>query len=327
MGACCRRWTERFCAGGSNDVNSALFRTATASDEFPFVKMHGLRNCFVILDLRDCLWTISASDAIRICDMRAGVGGEQLVTIEQPSKNGVSAGAAAFMRIYNIDGQEVSACGNATRCVAHLLMEQSGLAALRIETAAGVLHCRRSGELQVSVDLGPFRTGWQDIPLADPVDTHCLPVASGPLRDGVAVNIGNPHAIFFVDRLDSVHVSAFAPVIQNHALFPQGANVGVAEVVDHETIRLAVWERPGMLTEACGTGACAAAFAARRRGLVATDRVTVYLPAGPVLIELSGDMVTMTGPVATCCCGFVPVSRAGRTERSGTIRPTREERR
>ncbi len=269
--------------------------------ERPFVKMHGLRNHFVIFDRRVDRRAFLPRDIVRICDPHAGVGGEQLLTIEPPS----GPGALAAMRIFNIDGREVSACGNATRCVAHLLLEETGGTELLLETGAGPLKCRRAGAMDISVELGPISRDWRDFPLSRPVDTLRLPVGNGPLANGVALWIGNPHAVFFVEKLDAVDVARVAPAIQNDPLFPEGVNVGVAELVDAGTIRLAVWERPGILTEACGTGACVAAYAARLKGLTQESRFTVHLPAGPLSIELRGDMAVMTGPVAYCCRGFV----------------------
>lgn len=271
--------------------------------ERPFVKMHGLRNHFVIFDRRSDPRAFTKKDIIRICDPQVGVGGEQLLTIEPPLPT--TQGAYARMRIFNIDGREVSACGNATRCVAHMLFEESGRTELLLETAGGVLKCRREGEMEVSVELGPISWDWREFPLAREVDTFDLPVESGPLHNGTALWIGNPHAVFFVDKLSDIDLARDAAPIHDDPLFPEGINVGVAEIVDPGNIRLAVWERPGIATQACGTGACVSAFAAHRKGLVAKDRITVHLPAGPLRIDLQDRMAVMSGPVAYCCRGFV----------------------
>jgi diaminopimelate epimerase len=174
-----------------------------------------------------------------------------------------------------------------------------------LETGGGMLECRRVGPMQISVEMGPMSTNWRDFPVAREIDMLHVPAVSGLLKDGLAVWVGNPHVVYFVDSLAAVDVAKVAPTIQNDPLFPEGVNVGVAEMVDPETIRLAVWERPGILTGACGTGACVAAFAARLRGLTQSDRFTVHLPAGPLTVELSGDRAVMAGPVAYCCRGFV----------------------
>jgi len=280
------------------------FPHGAANAERPFIKMHGLRNHFVIFDRRTDRRAFLKTDIVRICDPEIGIGGDQLLAIEPPSPAGADAGAPAAMRIFNIDGREVSACGNATRCVAHLLMEETGADALVLETAGGLLKCRRTGPMDVSVELGPIGWNWRDFPLAREVDMFDLPVASGPLHHGAGLWIGNPHAVFFVDRLADVDLARDAAPVQNDPLFPEGVNVGVAEMVDAATIRLKVWERPGIATQACGTGACVAAFAARRKGLSKENTFTVHLPAGPLSIRLDGDMAVMSGPVAYCCRGF-----------------------
>ncbi len=281
----------------------------------PFVKMHGLRNNFVIFDNRVDHRSFPVADIIRICDTQVGVGGDQLLTIERPSQEGDAAGACAAMRIFNIDGREVSACGNATRCVAHLMLEETGLSELVLETGGGMLKCRRAGTMQVSVEMAAMSTDWRKFPVSHEIDMLHVPVGNGPLRDGLAVWIGNPHVVHFVERLSEIDMPAVAPAIQNDPLFPEGVNIGAAEIVDHETIRLAVWERPGILTGACGTGACVAAYAARLRGLSQSSRFTVHLPAGALTIDLidaneadggsCGMRAVMTGPVAYCCRGTV----------------------
>lgn len=280
---------------------------ATACAERAFVKMHGLRNHFVIFDRRSDRRAFRRRDIVRICDTQVGIGGDQLLTIEPPSKEAGACGAHAAMRIFNIDGREVSACGNATRCVAHLLFEETGATELVLETRGGLLKCRRSGAMEVSVELGPIGWNWLDFPLSREVDMFDMPVESGPLRHGIALWIGNPHIVFFVDSLAGIDLAELAAPIHDDPLFPEGINVGVAELVDSKTIRLAVWERPGIATQACGTGACVAAFAARRKGLSESELFTVHLPAGPLKVELGGTKAVMSGPVAYCCRGSVMV--------------------
>ena len=254
----------------------------------PFIKMQGLRNHFVFLDCRTASLP-SKSDIIRICDVHAGVGAEQVITIEPPR----TSGANAFMGIHNTDGTEAEACGNATRCLAQLLFDESGAAEVLIDSLGGLLMCRRQVDGQVSVTLGPIT-----------LDNPHLPLVSGPLKDGVALSIGNPHAVFFVDQ--DVDIPATAPAIARDPMFPDSVNVGVAQVLDQKTLKLAVWERPGMLTEACGTGACVAAFAGRLRGLLKGEDITVQLPGGTLMIHLLPDgRAVMTGPVEFCCTGYV----------------------
>ncbi len=168
--------------------------------------------------------------------------------------------------------------------------------------------CRQAGDKQVAVEMGKLRTGWQDIPLAREMDTLHLGIGAGPLQDPVGMNIGNPHAVFFVEELDSVDLAIWGPQLQKHPLFPQEANIGAAQLIDAKTLKLSVWERPGALTTACGTGACVAVAAAHRRGLTDVNHMTVIMPAGSVEIELKGDdSVVMTGPVEICFAGYLPV--------------------
>jgi diaminopimelate epimerase len=254
----------------------------------PFIKMQGLRNHFVFLDCRSAALP-SKTDVVRICDVHEGVGAEQVITIEAPRR----PGAAVFMGIHNTDGTEAEACGNATRCLAWLLFEETGRSDVLIDSLGGPLHCRREGAWDVSVTLGPIT-----------LDHARLPLESGPLKDGVALSIGNPHAVFFVDQ--DIDIPALAPAIARDPIFPAGVNVGVARVLDQHTLKLAVWERPGMLTEACGTGACVAAHAGRLRGVLRGDDITVHLPGGTLHIRLLEDgRAVMTGAVALCCVGFV----------------------
>lgn len=267
-----------------------------------FIKMHGLRNHFVITDARAAPYRPEDREVIRICDPQTGVGGDQLVIIE-PAR---SAGATAFMRILNVDAREVEACGNATRCIAWLLLEELASDVVVIETLAGLLECRRAGPMQVSCAMGKVTTAWQEIPLAKECDTQHLDLAFGPLRDGTALAIGNPHVVFFVDDLDSIDIEALAPRIQMHPLFPNQVNVGVAQMISAERMRLVVYERGAGLTTACGSGACVAVFAARWRGLTSSTHMSVALPAGEIGIEIGHDnSAIMTGPVAFCFSGFI----------------------
>ena len=273
----------------------------------PFIKMHGLRNDFIVVDGRIQPYRPSVEEIVRICDRREGVGGDELLVIDPPRAG--SADAAAFVRIFNPDGREVEACGNASRCVGWLLLQESKRDEVLIGTLGGRLGCRRSGAKQVAVDMGKLQTGWQDIPLAREMDTLHLGIGAGPLQDPVGMNIGNPHAVFFVDDLTSVDLTIWGPQLQKHPLFPQEANIGAAQLIDSKTLKLSVWERPGALTTACGTGACVAVAAAHRRGLTSVTCMTVIMPAGSVEIELQeDDSVVMTGPVETCFTGYLPVS-------------------
>ena len=274
----------------------------------PFVKMHGLRNDFIIVDGRKQPYRPSVEEIVRICDRREGVGGDELVVVEGPRSKEAASVESVFVRIFNPDGREVEACGNAARCVGWLLLQESGRKEIIIETLGGNLKCRYAGEKLVAVEMGKLRTAWQEIPLARNMDTLHLGIGAGPLSDPVGMNIGNPHAVFFVDNLVVIDLAKYGPKLQNHPLFPEQANIGVAQLIDPKTLKLSVWERPGTLTTACGTGACVAVGAAHRRGLTTERLMTVIMPAGSVAIELRQDnTVVMTGPVETCYAGYLPV--------------------
>ncbi len=265
----------------------------------PFIKMHGLGNDFVIIDGRDRHVALSDDEVRALAARRTGIGCDQLIVIEPADGNG----ADAFMRIYNADGGEVAACGNATRCVASLLMDEGAQGAVRLGTAAGVLNAERVDDGAIAVDMGAPGAGWQDIPLAAPADTLHLEIAAGPLRDAVAVSMGNPHAVFFVDDAEAIDLAALGPALEHDEVFPERANIGIAQVIDRHTIRLRVWERGVGITMACATGACAAAVAAGRRGLVDAE-VRLSLDGGALAVHLRADgHVVMTGPVAVSFAG------------------------
>lgn len=250
-----------------------------------FTKMHGLGNDFVVLDTRtQPLPPISPALARALADRRTGIGCDQMIVLEE------STTADLRMRIFNADGSEVAACGNATRAVALLHGSPA-----HIETAAGILAVQ-PGEGGAAVDMGEPRFEWEAIPLAYAMDTAAMPVGWEELEQPAAVNVGNPHAVFFVPNCDAVDLERLGPEIENDPLFPERVNVNVATIENRETIRLRVWERGAGLTRACGTGACATAVAAMRRGL-AQREVTVTLPGGSLLIAWGEDgRITMTGP-------------------------------
>jgi diaminopimelate epimerase len=272
-----------------------------------FIKMHGLGNDFVVVDARERAFSPASAQVRALADRRTGIGCDQLVIIENP----VNGLADAFMRIRNADGGEVAACGNAARCVAALLMREKGVEHAIIETAAGLLDAEAATDGQIGVDMGRVRCDWREIPLAEAADTLHLGFEAGPLRDPVAVNVGNPHAVFFVEDAERAPIELFGPVVERHPLFPEGTNVEAAQVLARDRIRLRVWERGVGLTRACGTGACAAAVAAGRRGLAGRG-VTVVLDGGSLRIDwLRDDHVLMTGPVATSFTGVLDPSLAG----------------
>lgn len=249
-----------------------------------FSKMHGLGNDFVVIDARETPVEMTPARAQAIADRHAGIGCDQLILI------GPSGAADVSMRIFNADGSEVEACGNATRCVPLFVGRD-----VRIETKAGLLDAR-AVDGGASVDMGTPRFDWDAIPLAWAMDTLTMPVGWEDLPAPAAVNVGNPHIIFFVDDLDAVDTARLGPLIEHDPLFPRRVNVNFAQVVGEDHIRLIVWERGAGLTRACGTGACATAVAAIRRGLM-RGPVTVGLPGGDLVIGWTpGGHIQMTGP-------------------------------
>ncbi len=273
---------------------------------FDFTKMHGLGNDFVILDRRARPLELDAPTARAIADRRTGIGCDQVLTIDRSSQ------ADAAMRIWNADGGEVEACGNGARCVAAIVMAETGRAEATIETQPGVLRARQAGVDRVTLDMGAPGTAWSDIPLARETDTLHAPIGEEPLRDPVCTSMGNPHATFFVEDAAAIDLHRLGPVLEHHCQFPERANIGVAQQIGADRLRVRVWERGVGETRACGTGACAAAVAAIRRGLTGR-RVTVELTGGPLIIEWTeGGPVLMTGPVATSFTGsFEPAALAG----------------
>ena len=276
--------------------------------DLSFVKMHGLGNDFVIIDARRTPVSLSPQRIRFLADRRRGVGCDQLIVMEPPS----SPDSAVFMRIFNADGSQVAACGNASRCVGWLCMEESGAAQVVIETKAGRLNATRAGENSVCVDMGPARLDWRELPLAQACDTLHLPLAEGPLSDPVGVSMGNPHAVFFVDDAAAVDLATWGPRLENHPLFPERTNVEVVQILSPGVLRMRVWERGAGITEACGTGACASLVAAVRRGL-APRTADVILDGGTLSITWNESdakngqegHVLMTGPVALSFQGHV----------------------
>jgi diaminopimelate epimerase len=269
----------------------------------PFLKMHGCGNDFVVFDERDGPFGFTPMLAAALADRRTGIGCDQLITIERAPRG---SGAAAFMRIRNPDGSEAGACGNATRCVAGLIAREGRKRKLAIATVAGKLAAVLGPDGEVEVDMGPARLGWEDVPLARPMDTLHLDLAAGPLADPAALSMGNPHATFFVPDLSVVPVETLGPALEHDALFPDRANIGFAQVLAPDHIRLRVWERGAGLTRACGSGACAALVNGHRRGLTGR-RAVVELDGGTLEIEWreKDGHVLMSGPTATTFTGVI----------------------
>jgi diaminopimelate epimerase len=275
----------------------------------PFTKMQGLGNDFVVLDARRKAIPLSFADRRRIADRRRGIGCDQLIVLE-PAQ---SAGAAVFMRIYNPDGSEAGACGNATRCISGRLMGESGAERMTVETISGLLPARRREGGRITVDMGVARTGWREIPVNQECDTLHLPVALTPLADPVGVNMGNPHAVFFVDDVDAIALETIGPKLEHAPLFPERANIEIVQLLAPDRLRMRVWERGAGITMACGSGACAALVAAARRGLTGR-RAEIVLDGGPLEIEwLENGHVLMTGAWAESFTGEIALEEARET--------------
>lgn len=266
--------------------------------EIPFIKMNGLGNDFAIFDGRERPINLIGRTAELIANRSEGVGCDQVIVME-PSEE-----ADVFMRIYNADGSEVDACGNATRCVARIVAGELNQVGVTIETNAGILLAQLNGEENVTVDMGVPKFDWQDIPLSEEFrDTRGIELQIGPIDNPVlhspsVVNVGNPHCIFWVDDVSKHDLGTFGPMLENHPLFPERANITLAQVPSKAELILSVWERGAGLTKACGTAACAAAVCAARKQLTGRN-VSVHLPGGDlqVLWRESDDHILMTGPI------------------------------
>ena len=264
-----------------------------------FWVMDGLGNDFVIVDLRG--GGILTEDAARYLGDREGpFGCDQIIGIEQ----------GPAMTIFNTDGSIAEACGNASRCIAWLLMEETGQTELSFGSPAGDLFASRAGEWDVTVDMGAPRLGWEDIPLKEQTDdTRFVDIKLGPIDKPVlwgpsAVSMGNPHCVFFVEDVDAQALDRFGPLIEHHPMFPEGANVSVAQALDRQTLKVRTWERGVGLTDACGTAGCASLVSAVRRRL--TDRkAEVRMPGGSMTVEWreEDDHVLMTGPIRLSASG------------------------
>lgn len=263
----------------------------------PFVKMNGAGNDFVVVNALETPFAPTGDQVRALADRATGQGFDQLIAME-PSET-----ADAFMRVWNADGSMVETCGNALRCVGWLLMQANGVDQVTIDTAGGPATATRAGDHRVTVDMGAPRLDWDQVPLAEEMDTRGIELQVGPIDAPVlhtpgAVSMGNPHVVFFTDRQDDGFVAGSGSLVEHHPLFPEGVNVGFANVLDRDHIRLRVWERGAGLTKACGTGACAALVATARRGL--TERKAVVVVDGGELVidwDAATDHVFMTGPV------------------------------
>jgi len=267
----------------------------------PFLKMHGLGNDFAVFDARSQALALDEPLARAIADRHRGIGCDQVIVIES------SGDADAFMRIRNADGAEVETCGNAARCVARLLIEETGRKAVRLQTLAGPIACGDADGGLVTVDMGVPAFAWSRVPLAREVDTNRFTLeVDGRAFAVAAVSVGNPHCVLFVDDADTTSIAELGPRFETHPMFPEHTNVEFVTVRDRSRLRMRVWERGTGITLACGSGACAAVVAARRRGLI-DDKVQVRLDGGVLAVEIrEGDgHMLMTGPAALSFSGEI----------------------
>ncbi len=273
----------------------------------PFTKMNGLGNDFVIIDARTREIELSPQTVLHIADRDRGIGCDQLIRLDTGND------ATTFMRIWNADGNEVDVCGNATRCIAWILMEEIGEDQVSISSNAGTFNCTRAkAPMSISVDMGCPRVNWQDIPLSEPfsdtrtIELHVEFTDVPLLHSPSVINVGNPHCIFWVDDITAHDLGKIGRSLEHHPLFPDRANISLAQVITAKTLALRVWERGTGLTKACGTAACAATVAAHRKCL--TDReVDVMLPGGVLSIDWrSDDHIIMTGPITFEYSGIIP---------------------
>lgn len=279
----------------------------TASPEIAFRKMNGLGNDFVVIDARERPISISEAQARAIADRKTGIGCDQIIVMEKSSL------ADVRMRIWNAEGGEVESCGNASRCIADIVMEERGATSATIDTKGGFLVGKRAGKLMVTIDQGKPRFDWDQIPLSEKfADTRHIELQVGPIdaplmHSPSVVNVGNPHCIFWVKDLDVVNLGRVGPMLENHPLFPERTNVEMAKVVARDHVIVNVWERGAGLTQACGTAACAVMAAGYRIKIIdAHCRVT--LPGGDLLMSVNEDNghIIMTGPLAYEYEGILP---------------------
>ncbi|MCJ9430713.1 diaminopimelate epimerase [Kordiimonas sp. A6E486] len=261
--------------------------------------MHGLGNDFIIFDAREHPLALAADDVRALSNRRRGIGCDQLIVMKPSDR------ADVFMEIWNADGSRVGACGNATRCIGKIMLEETGRDLISIETEAGLLSAKWDST-DISVNMGLARTAWDEIPLAREMDTLHVELTVGELSDPVCVNMGNPHAVFFVPDAEEIDLATLGPELEHHPLFPERVNASVASV-SGDTIRLRVWERGAGITEACGSAACAVTVAASRRGLTGR-KATVLLDGGPLRMEwLADGTVQMAGSTTLSFTGEVAI--------------------
>jgi diaminopimelate epimerase len=264
--------------------------------------MHGLGNDFVVFDFRNSPFELTEKQVINISDRNKGVGCDQLITISKSEK------ADAFMNIYNADGSKVEACGNATRCIGHLLIDEMGKETATIETNVDILIAKKAGDKKITVNMGKPRLNWNEIPLSKQVDTSNIELNNKDVKKALAVSMGNPHLVCFVDDAEDFDVANVGARYETHPLFPEKTNVEFANLVEENKIRMRVWERGAGITKACGTGSCATLVAAVRAGFCKSE-AKIILDGGQLFIKWGEDgNIYMTGEVAIAFRGTLDES-------------------
>jgi len=267
-----------------------------------FIKMHGLGNDFVVIDKRINNIEISKEFINKLSDRKSGAGCDQLITIHHSSSNDHDA----YIKIYNPGGDSAEACGNGTRCVAKLLFQEKNNSELKIKSDAGILIAKKINDQYISVNLGKLSHHWRDIPLAKNIDTLNIPIIINGFSSGVAVNIGNPHIVFFGNNINDINLSTIGPKIENNKLFPNKINVEIIEILNENKIKIRVWERGVGITQACGSGACASVYAGKLKKLL-NDNVEVEFERGSLFISIEDNHAIMTGPAEISFRGKISI--------------------
>lgn len=271
-------------------------------EKIDFIKMHGLGNDFVIIDKRIKNIKITKELINKLSDRKSGAGCDQLITIKSSNEINIHA----HIEIYNPTGDRAEACGNGTRCVAKLLFDESNKNEIKILTDAGILHAKKIDDDNISVNLGKLSTAWRKIPLSKEIDSLNIPINIDGFSNGVAVNIGNPHCVFFGKNIDEVNLENVGPNIENHKLFPNKTNVEIIEIINKRKIKMRVWERGAGLTLACGSGACASVYAGQINNLL-DNNVEVQLKRGSLFISIENHEAVLTGPAEISFHGSIKI--------------------
>jgi len=271
-------------------------------EKINFIKMNGLGNDFVIIDIRFKNIEITTNLIKKLSDRKSGAGCDQLITIQSVNK----ANIKAHIKIYNPNGDKAEACGNGTRCVAKLLFDESNEDEIQILSDVGILHAKKLEGDNISVNLGRLSTHWKKIPLSQEIDSLNIPINIDGFSKGVAVNIGNPHCVFFGSNIDNVDLKSIGAKIENNKLFPNKTNVEIIEIINKKKIKMRVWERGVGLTLACGSGACASVYAGQIKDLL-DNNVEVQLERGSLFINIENDEAIMVGPAEINFYGSIKI--------------------